>query len=340
MSNQASAPVNQAPSSPNQPRTIDAVNASLPRRYAAERRFRYLGVVAVLLGLSFVAILFADIVSKGYTAFRQTYIQLPITFSEALIDPEGTRDPNRIAKANYLKLAQDSLLAQFPEVKARREKRALYSLLSPGVPQQLEQLVMADPGLIGSTRELSVLANDDIDMYIKGRSTEVDEEHGLGIASPTGTTGEIRILSTVNDFAVVLDDVKDFLDHEARNAERALARLERNLAEIEAEIAKDRSQMETAGAPRESQTEFIQAASKRLEARRTSLASELELKRGQTRDLRIRAEAPGGNERLTGDMPSYLVAINGDLVEVGETNQIFTNPRHKLTEDYITGRFG
>lgn len=30
----------------------------------------------------------------------------------------------------------------------------------------------------------------------------------------------------------------------------------------------------------------------------------------------------------------------GDLIEVGETNQIFTNPRHKLTEDYITGRFG
>jgi phosphate transport system ATP-binding protein len=30
----------------------------------------------------------------------------------------------------------------------------------------------------------------------------------------------------------------------------------------------------------------------------------------------------------------------GDLVEVGETNQVFTNPRHRLTEDYITGRFG
>ena len=30
----------------------------------------------------------------------------------------------------------------------------------------------------------------------------------------------------------------------------------------------------------------------------------------------------------------------GRLIEVGETNQIFTNPRHKLTEDYITGRFG
>ncbi|MEJ2404868.1 MAG: phosphate ABC transporter ATP-binding protein PstB [Candidatus Thiodiazotropha sp.] len=30
----------------------------------------------------------------------------------------------------------------------------------------------------------------------------------------------------------------------------------------------------------------------------------------------------------------------GKLIEVGETGQIFTAPRHKLTEDYITGRFG
>ena len=30
----------------------------------------------------------------------------------------------------------------------------------------------------------------------------------------------------------------------------------------------------------------------------------------------------------------------GDLIEVGETSQIFTNPQHKLTQDYITGRFG
>jgi phosphate transport system ATP-binding protein len=30
----------------------------------------------------------------------------------------------------------------------------------------------------------------------------------------------------------------------------------------------------------------------------------------------------------------------GTLIEVGETDEIFTNPRHKLTEDYITGRFG
>jgi phosphate transport system ATP-binding protein len=30
----------------------------------------------------------------------------------------------------------------------------------------------------------------------------------------------------------------------------------------------------------------------------------------------------------------------GDLIEVGETRRIFTNPSHRLTEGYITGRFG
>jgi phosphate transport system ATP-binding protein len=30
----------------------------------------------------------------------------------------------------------------------------------------------------------------------------------------------------------------------------------------------------------------------------------------------------------------------GDLIEVGDTDRVFTNPRARLTEDYITGRFG
>ena len=30
----------------------------------------------------------------------------------------------------------------------------------------------------------------------------------------------------------------------------------------------------------------------------------------------------------------------GDLIEVGPTDLVFTNPQQKLTEDYITGRFG
>ena len=30
----------------------------------------------------------------------------------------------------------------------------------------------------------------------------------------------------------------------------------------------------------------------------------------------------------------------GYLVEEGDTSEIFTNPRERLTEDYVSGRFG
>jgi phosphate transport system ATP-binding protein len=38
------------------------------------------------------------------------------------------------------------------------------------------------------------------------------------------------------------------------------------------------------------------------------------------------------------DVAGYFLL--GQLVEIGETQQIFTNPRDSRTEDYITGRFG
>lgn len=38
------------------------------------------------------------------------------------------------------------------------------------------------------------------------------------------------------------------------------------------------------------------------------------------------------------DFTGYFLL--GELVEIGETNKIFTNPKDSRTEDYITGRFG
>jgi phosphate transport system ATP-binding protein len=38
------------------------------------------------------------------------------------------------------------------------------------------------------------------------------------------------------------------------------------------------------------------------------------------------------------DSTAFL--YNGDLIEFGDTNQIFTNPTRRETEEYITGRFG
>jgi phosphate transport system ATP-binding protein len=38
------------------------------------------------------------------------------------------------------------------------------------------------------------------------------------------------------------------------------------------------------------------------------------------------------------DYTAYMYM--GDLIELGETSNVFTNPKRKETEDYITGRFG
>jgi phosphate transport system ATP-binding protein len=38
------------------------------------------------------------------------------------------------------------------------------------------------------------------------------------------------------------------------------------------------------------------------------------------------------------DYTAYMYI--GDLIEFGDTSTVFTNPKRKETEDYITGRFG
>ncbi len=149
-------------------RTIDIVNASLKRRYARERRFKAMGLGAVILGLLFVSALFFDIFSKGYTAFVQTHIELEVYFDPAVIDPDGKRDLEEISRADFRKIARAPLVKLFPEVTGRRDKLALYSILSSGAPYQLLNMVKDDIAVIGQTLTIDLIADDDVDMLVKG----------------------------------------------------------------------------------------------------------------------------------------------------------------------------
>jgi phosphate transport system permease protein len=149
-------------------RTIDYVNASLAKRYARERRFQLYGKVAVLLGLVFVASLFLSIVANGYTGFQQTYVKLRIDFDASVIDPEGKRDAAAIRGADFGALLKQAMSREFPEVTGRSELRELYAMLSSGAEYQLVDMVAADLSLIGTARELWLIASDDVDMVAKG----------------------------------------------------------------------------------------------------------------------------------------------------------------------------
>jgi phosphate transport system permease protein len=151
----------------------------LKARYAAETRFRMYGLAAISVGLIFLAVMLVTIVSQGYTAFWQTTVTLPITFDAKVIDPGDKRatDPDVLVKANYPKLAEQALIAKLginPDDAATVRK--LKGFLSDGVRVQLRDIVMADPSVIGTTRDVNVLASANLDSAFKGQiDLTVDE---------------------------------------------------------------------------------------------------------------------------------------------------------------------
>ncbi|MEE4184846.1 MAG: phosphate ABC transporter permease PstA [Gammaproteobacteria bacterium] len=153
------------------------VTASLQGRYRRERIFQAAGVVAVLLSVGFVLFFFTSIVGKGYSAFSQTYIKLDIYFDPAVIDPRGTRAVEDLSGANYAALVKDALQGLFPKVTGRSSTRELRRIISNGAAYALQDMTVADPRLIGSRRSLWVLADDEIDMYMKGNvDVELDSD--------------------------------------------------------------------------------------------------------------------------------------------------------------------
>jgi phosphate transport system permease protein len=146
----------------------EAVTRGLARRYRNEHIFRALGLAALLIGLGFLAFFFYTLIGNGYTAFRQTRIELDVTFDAAIIDPDGTRSPETLRSADYQRVAREALGALFPDVTSRSDLRALYALLSPGAAIELQELVINEPAIIGETRTLWLLVDDDIDVLVKG----------------------------------------------------------------------------------------------------------------------------------------------------------------------------
>lgn len=159
------------------------MHRSLARRYAAERRFRLYGFAAVAVGLLFLSALLISIVSRGLPAFQQTEIQLDVFFDPGEIAPPGTVDPAELSRGNYAAVYQAALRDLFPDVEGRGELRDLYGLLSSGAAYELRERVLEDPSLIGQTRSLWLMADDEIDLYVKHRhETENQRLNDQGIA--------------------------------------------------------------------------------------------------------------------------------------------------------------
>lgn len=145
----------------------EQIQRGLAKRYRAEKRFQLYGAMAIIFGLMCVALLFTDIISKGYKAFQQTYIQLEVTYDAEILGITDLSDQNQVSLGDFQGIVKVGLKNRFPEVAGRKAKRELYGLISNGAGYTLRDRLVANPALLNTTETLWLVADDDIDTYYK-----------------------------------------------------------------------------------------------------------------------------------------------------------------------------
>ncbi len=269
------------PGRPTQAPVRADVKARLRARHRGNARYRAYGLSALVLASLFLIVLIADIVVKGAPAFVAHRLMLDVQLKADVIDPQGKRDRSTLLAADYMALAREALASAVPGVEGRVAKKQLNDLLSSGAADDLRDMVVANPKLIGSTPSVPLLLSDTADLYYKGDGTAVVQGPlARGIATPSGTSGEITILSSSNDFAGQLVDAKMAL----------LARAAANRAE----------------AQRIGKLKYEGAPERVAELEKSAL------------ELEQRGSAPAEEEVLDANLPSMLVALNGGLVKIAK----------------------
>jgi phosphate transport system permease protein len=136
--------------------------ARLKKRYQAEKRFRAYGLAAIAAAGLILVFLLGSIIYSSLPAFTHHYVTLDVELSTDYVSVDAPEE------GNYLGLVRSALRSQFPDVSGRRDKRALYKILSISASDVVQAQLMSDPQSIGSIVPLSLPLSDDIDLMLKG----------------------------------------------------------------------------------------------------------------------------------------------------------------------------
>ncbi len=164
---------------PLQQRVFD----SLRRRRHKEMGFRLLGMSAVTISLALVVVLFASIFSKGLPAFWQATFVMNVHFDPAVItfgpkpvQQSGETDAQfserqmawdmEVGFVDFNQLILNALAKVEPET--LEHPRDAMRLVTSGERFALRDMVVENPALIGQTVQLSLLADANVDVWIKG----------------------------------------------------------------------------------------------------------------------------------------------------------------------------
>ena len=152
--------------------TSQITKKSIRKRYLAEKRFKWLGIGAVALALTFLTTIFVIIFSNGYSVFWQTQIKLDIDLSEF----PTSLSSEVLRQTNFEKMIKQAMRQHFPQVNSRHERRDLRKLISANAQFEIRDAIEEDPDLIGNKISLWVTADDEVDRFAKGRvNTQLPE---------------------------------------------------------------------------------------------------------------------------------------------------------------------
>lgn len=156
--------------------TTERVSSSLKKRHRKEKRFKHIGLFAVLFGFLLVVILIGDITSKALPAFHQHWVKLDVNYQASWlnidngIDELSEQNPTaeQLKKANYRNVLKKSLYQMFPDVSGRKNKRKLTKLFSGNAEFSIKDNLIAFPALFDTNTQIWVRLDDDVDSYLKG----------------------------------------------------------------------------------------------------------------------------------------------------------------------------
>jgi phosphate transport system permease protein len=148
--------------------STEIIQAGLKKRYAKEKRFRFYGLLSIVISFAFLLVLLVTIFSKGLPAFQQSYVKLDVELDATTLGVSKDSSNDEIYSANYSKVIKNALERMFPGVKGRKQKRDLKNIVSNAASYTLRDSVIEDPTIIGTKQTFWFLAKDDIDVFMKG----------------------------------------------------------------------------------------------------------------------------------------------------------------------------
>jgi phosphate transport system permease protein len=158
--------------------SILVASDGMRRRNAAEARFKIYGLAAIVVSLAVLFVMLWTIFAGGLSSFRQAKLTFPITLDASVLDPKGNalRDEmTKITTVSYGKILSKGFMAEL-EAKGIDlgdvSDKDVAALISKDAAGDLRAMVLANPSVLGSTIDATVLATGRIDGYLKGRVTK------------------------------------------------------------------------------------------------------------------------------------------------------------------------